>query len=85
MTMSQRIVNFVNTQKDAIPTYSAVLCGIALGGFSCTALNKAINHRVLKNCNQNLNQIIYVRTAIGDSYGCVSRVVLNGPPAPIKP
>ena len=51
----------------------------------CVALNKTINERVLKTCNQDLNQIIYVRTSIGDTYGCVSRAVLQGPSAPIKP
>ena len=51
----------------------------------CVALNKAANNRVLKTCNQDLNQIIYVRTFIGDTYGCVSRAVLQGPSAPIKP
>jgi hypothetical protein len=85
MTMSQRIVNFVNSQKDAFPAYTAVLCGMGMGGLACVAMNKAINERVLTTCNQNLNQIIYIKTAIGTSYGCVSRMVLNGPPAPIKP
>lgn len=59
--------------------------GIGGGLLMCVALNKAINNRVLKTCNQDLNQIIYVRTSIGDTYGCVSRAVLQGPSAPIKP
>lgn len=59
--------------------------GIGGGLLMCVALNKAANNRVLKTCNQDLNQIIYVRTFIGDTYGCVSRAVLQGPSAPIKP
>jgi hypothetical protein len=57
--------------------------GAALAG--AIALNKVMNHHVLETCNRNLNQVIYMKTALGDSYGCVSRMVLNGPPASIKP
>ena len=57
--------------------------GAALAG--AVALNKAMNQHVLETCNRNLNQVVYMKTALGDSYGCVSRMVLNGPPAPIKP
>jgi hypothetical protein len=65
-------------------TLFAVLgMGAALAG--AIALNKVMNQHVLETCNRNLNQIVYMKTALGDSYGCVSHMVLNGPPAPIKP
>jgi len=57
--------------------------GAALAG--AIALNKVMNQHVLETCNRNLNQVVHMKTALGDSYGCVSRMVLNGPPAPIKP
>lgn len=65
-------------------TLFAVLgMGAALAG--AIGLNKVMNQHVLETCNRNLNQVVYMKTALGDSYGCVSRMVLNGPPAPIKP
>jgi hypothetical protein len=66
-------------------SFLACVFGIGTGLMGAVALNKAINQRVLSTCNSNLNQIIYIRTAVGDSYGCVSKMVLQGPPAPIKP
>ena len=72
-------------QLNLVSSCLAGVFGIGGGLLMCVALNKAINERVLKTCNQDLNQIIYVRTSIGDTYGCVSRAVLQGPPAPIKP
>ena len=77
--------NFANKSQDLIAPYLAVIMGIGIGGLGCIALNKAINARILKTCDRNLNQIVYIKTAVGDSYGCVSKMVLNGPPAPIKP
>lgn len=85
MSISQRIVNFIDAQREMTPVYLAYILGIGLGGLGCIALNKAINKHVLETCNRNLNQIVYLKTAVGDSYGCVSKMVLNGPPAPIKP
>ena len=72
-------------QLNLVSSCLAGALGIGGGLLMCVALNKAINERVLKTCNQDLNQIIYVRTSIGDTYVCVSRAVLQGPAAPIKP
>lgn len=72
-------------QSEMLSAYIAVIMGVGIGGLGCIAINKAINNHVLKTCNRNLNQIIYMKTAVGDSYGCVSKMVLSGPPAPIKP
>lgn len=85
MSISQRIVNFIDDQREMTPVYLAYIFGIGFGGLGCIFLNKAINNHVLTTCNRNLNQIVYIKTAVGDSYGCVSKMVLNGPPAPIKP
>lgn len=85
MSVSQRIVRIIDEQRYSFPAYIAIIMGMGIGGLGCIALNKAINDRVLKMCNRNLNQIVYMKTAVGDSYGCISKMVLNGPPAPIKP
>jgi hypothetical protein len=85
MSLSAFLINFMNRHRDQLPGYIGVTLGMGLGGLLCVGLNKAINARVLQLCDRNLNQIIYVKTAVGDSYGCVSKMVLNGPPAPIKP
>jgi hypothetical protein len=80
--------NYPVHSKFKLNLVSSCLAGVfGIGGglLMCVALNKAANNRVLKTCNQDLNQIIYVRTFIGDTYGCVSRAVLQGPSAPIKP
>jgi hypothetical protein len=80
--------NYPVHSKFKLNLVSSCLAGVfGIGGglLMCVALNKAANNRVLKTCNQDLNQIIYVRTFIGDTYGCVSRAVLRGPSAPIKP
>ena len=85
MSFSERIVKLIDEQRYSFPAYIAILLGTGIGGLGCIALNKAINNRVLTTCNRNLNQIVYIKTAVGDSYGCISKMVLNGPPAPIKP
>lgn len=74
-----------DSQLNLVSALLSIVFGAGSGALFCVAVNKAINDRVLTTCNQNLNQIIYIRTAVGDSYGCVSRAVLQGPPAPIKP
>lgn len=83
--ISKRVSDFVYVQRDLLSAYLAILMGVGIGGLGCIALNKAINARILKTCDRNLNQIVYIKTAVGDSYGCVSKMVLFGPPAPIKP
>jgi len=83
--ISKRISDFAYNQRDLLSAYLAIIMGVGIGGLGCIALNKVINDRVLKTCNTNLNQIVYMKTAVGDSYGCISKMVLSGPPAPIKP
>lgn len=83
--ISKRVSDFTYQQRDLLSAYLAVIMGVGIGGLGCIALNKAINARILKTCDRNLNQIVYIKTAVGDSYGCVSKMVLFGPPAPIKP
>jgi hypothetical protein len=85
MSLSGFIINFMNRHRDQLPAYVGITLGMGLGGLMCVGLNKAINARVLETCDRNLSQIIYIKTAVGDSYGCVSKMVLNGPPASIKP
>lgn len=63
----------------------AGILGMGAALLGCIALNKAMNEHVKNTCNPNLNQIIYMKTAVGDSYGCVSKKVLHGPSAFIKP
>lgn len=63
----------------------AAIGGMAIALTGCIALNKAMNQHVMNTCAPALNQIIYMRTALGDSYGCVSKKVLEGPSAFIKP
>ena len=85
MSLSAFLINFMNRHRDQLPAYVGITLGMGIGGLLCVSLNKAINARILATCKKNLNQIIYIKTAVGDSYGCVSKMVLNGPPAPIKP
>lgn len=73
-----------NVEAMAIP-FVAIVIGIGSGLISTVAASKVINNHVLSTCDQKLNQIIYIRTILGDTYGCVSKAVLYGPPAPIKP
>lgn len=85
MSLSRMIVNFIDNNREILPAYLAIVFGTGIGALGCVALNKAINKHVLETCNRDLYQIVYIKTAVGDSYGCVSKMVLNGPPAPIKP
>ncbi len=75
----------MNRHREQLPAYVGITLGMGIGGLLCVGLNKAINARVLATCDSNLYQIVSLKTAVGDSYGCVSRKVLSGPPAPIKP
>jgi hypothetical protein len=63
----------------------AAIGGMAFALLSCIALNKVMNQHVMNTCAPALNQIIYMKTALGNSYGCVSKKVLHGPSAFIKP
>lgn len=75
----------VGPQPKFVVSFLSAVFGIGTGLLFCVALNKSINTRVIKTCNSDLYQIVYIRTAVGDSYGCVSKAVLQGPAAPIKP
>ena len=72
-------------KPDVFNSSLAAIFGMAVALLGCITLNKVMNQHVLETCNQNLNQIIYMKTALGDSYGCVSKKVLHGPSAFIKP
>jgi hypothetical protein len=80
-----RMFSVIDAHRECFPTYIAVLLGTSLGFLGCIGLNKAINHRVLATCNRNLHQVVTFKTAVGDSYGCVSRMVISGPSASLKP
>jgi hypothetical protein len=85
MSLSSFIINFMNRHREQLPAYVGITLGMGIGGLMCVSLNKAINARVLATCDSKLYQVIYIKTAVGDSYGCVSKMVLNGPTAAIKP
>lgn len=48
-------------------------------------VQKIINQQTIYNCRTEINKIISYPTAIGDSYACVSKMEVYGPPTPIKP
>lgn len=85
MSLSRTIVNFLNNNRDMVPYYLAMGLGTSIGLIGCVVLNNAINNQVIKRCNRDLYQVVHIKTAVGTSYGCVSRMVLQGPPAPLKP
>jgi sensor histidine kinase regulating citrate/malate metabolism len=85
MSLSKFINDAIDNNSDLFNASLATVLGTGIGLLGCVALNKVLNKQVLATCNTNLNQIVTLRTAIGDSYGCVSRMVLQGPPAPLKP
>lgn len=85
MSFSRNLSEAINDHRELIYAYTAVLFGVGAGMFFCVALNKVLNNHVRKTCNTRLNQIVMLKTAVGDSYGCVSKMVLYGPPAPLKP
>jgi len=71
--------------KEFIAACSAMLFGTGFGLLGCVVLNKVLNKHVLTTCNRNLNEIVVLKTIVGDSYGCVSRKVLQGPAEALKP
>ena len=75
----------LHMKPDLINSSLAALGGMALALLGCIGLNKAMNQHVLETCDQQLNKIVYMRTALGDSYGCISRNQVYGPPVPLKP
>ena len=73
-----------NPERFKLLALSSVV-GVACGLCMCISLNKLSNHTVTAACKQSINQVVQVKTVLGDSYGCVSRAVLYGPSAPLKP
>lgn len=71
-------------EKFRILALSSIV-GVAGGLCMCISLNKLSNHAVAATCKQSINQVVQVRTVLGNSYGCVSRSALYGPSTPIKP
>lgn len=71
--------------KEIIHAYTAIFLGTCIGFVACIGLNKVLNEHVTKTCDTRLNQIVTLKTVVGDSYGCVSKTVLHGPSAPLKP
>ena len=72
-------------KPDLFNSSLAAIFGMGFALLGCIALNKGMNQHVLETCKQDLNQVIHMKTALGDSYGCISKKVLNGPSAFIKP
>jgi len=85
MSLSSFIINFMNRHREQLPAYVGITLGMGIGGLLCVGLNKAINARVIATCDSKLYQIVSLKTAVGESYGCVSKMVLHGPAAAIKP
>lgn len=79
-----KLFRFIDSHREAFPVFTAVLLGTAIGFASCIALNKVINARVKATCDLRLHQVVSIRTVVGETHYCVSKMVLFGPPAPIK-
>jgi hypothetical protein len=47
-------------------------------------IQKIVNQQTIYNCRTELNALVTYPTAIGESYACVSRLQVYGPPAPIQ-
>ena len=59
-----------------------ILCsGVTL--LCIVGVQKIINQRVIYNCPLQVSSLITYPTAVGDSYACVSRKQIYGPPAPL--
>ena len=85
MSFSKKLVDAIQGNRDLMNAYIAIMLGIGCGMLGCIALNKAMNKHVLATCNTKLNQIVELKTAVGPSYGCISKKVLHGPAYPLKP
>lgn len=73
-----------NPEKFRILALTSVL-GVAGGLCMCILFNKLANYAVTTSCNQSIYQLVQVKTVIGNTYGCVSRAVVQGPSAALKP
>jgi len=61
-----------------------IICsGITL--LCIVGVQKILNQQTIYNCPSAVSTIVTYPTAIGDSYACVSRMQVYGPPAPLKP
>lgn len=61
-----------------------ILCiGVTL--LCIIGVQKIINQQTIYNCRTEINKIISYPTAVGDSYACVSKMEIYGPPAPVTP
>jgi hypothetical protein len=85
MSLSRKLINTSSNRKKIICIYTAISLGTSIGLLACILLNNVLNNHVMRTCNTKLNRIVTLNTVIGDSYGCVSKMVLHGPPAPLKP
>lgn len=85
MSLSRNVVNAVSDNKELLYAYTAVLLGTCIGMGASILANKLLNKHVINTCNTKLNEIVMIKTVVGDTYGCVSKMVLHGPPAPLKP
>lgn len=72
-------------KPDLLNSSLAALGGMALTLLSCIGLNKLMNHHVFETCDRQLYTVVYMKTALGDSYGCVSKKQVYGLPVPLKP
>lgn len=48
-------------------------------------VQKIINQQTIYNCPLEISKLVTYPTAVGDSYACVSKLEVYGPPAPLKP
>lgn len=56
-------------------------------GITCLSLigiQKMINRRVIYECPLNISTLMVYPTVLGDSYACISRNAVMGPPMPLK-
>lgn len=60
-----------------------ILCsGVTL--LCIIGVQKIINQQTIYNCQPQISELMTYPTAVGDSYVCVSRKQIYGPPAPLK-
>lgn len=60
-----------------------ILCsGVTL--LCIVGVQKIINQQTIYNCPLQISELMTYPTAVGDSYVCVSRKQIYGPPAPLK-
>lgn len=85
MSLSRTLVLVINEYRELFLAYAAIMIGASTGILSCIAVNSLLNDRVIRTCNNNLNQIVVLKTIVGPSYGCVSRKLLHGPSPAIQP